>query len=381
MGTRNTAAFCIAATASGIVGIAFADKDDSIALGISLCLVGLGSGAQLCLQPVAELFEKSIQGVILATFSGLFQIAGLMFLILVNISSDRRKCFSPFAIVLFGLSCAAFILLPKDKFSKDVNEETAITLDDAEKEYVGSDSGIGSGSHDDEVDKNQEIPKGRDKDIDNVVESSSQDVKEKDLMDLMRTREYALLLVWFSVQLIALQYYIAAIGFQLERIGDDDGRYTSVFTIVYAASALISPFLGKIADAAGLGCAQAMATILSSASFFILSMEASISLDWHVVGMICYGIGRLMVFGMFFTNVGKRFGYTHFGTLAGSGLLVSAIVSLLQYPLLTMAAGGRERVVNISSGSLLLIQGLPYSYWLFRREGRNRYQQTQNAED
>jgi LAT3 family solute carrier family 43 protein 3 len=374
-GTRNTAAFCIAATASGIVGIAFADKNDVVALGISLFLVGLGSGAQLCLQPVAELFEK--QGAIMLTFSGVFQISGLMFLILLNITSDRRKCFIPFAIVLFGIAVISFILLPKDKFSKHVKEEKAIILDDVEEDNVFGGSGIDIDSgHDDDVDESQEISNGDDQNIDNAVDSNPQ--SEKGPMELMRTWEYVLLLTWFSVQFIPLQYYIATIGFQLERIGDDDGKYTSISTIVYAACALVGPFFGKIADSAGLGCGQAIATILTSVSFFILSLEESISLDLHVVGMICYGIARLAVFGCFFTNVGKRFGYTHYGTLVGSGLLFSAIASLLQYPLITIAAGGRERVVNISSGSLLLIQGLPYCYWLFRKE-RMQYQQAQNT--
>jgi hypothetical protein len=30
-----------------------------------------------------------------------------------------------------------------------------------------------------------------------------------------------------------------------------------------------------------------------------------------------YGVGRMLVFGMFFANAGKRFGYKNFGALAG----------------------------------------------------------------
>lgn len=192
-------------------------------------------------------------------------------------------------------------------------------------------------------------------------------------MDLIRTWEYFLLVIWFSVQLVPLQYYVAAIGFQLERMGDDSGYYTSMFSIIYASSAVFAPILGKIADAAGLGCGQGIATVLTSTSFFILSFEIAIPLDGHIPGMVCYGVGRMIVFGMFFTNIGKRFGYTHYGTLAGLGLIVSALFSLLQYPLIAIAAAGHETVVNITCGAVMVVQGLPYCFWLLRRE-RNQYQ-------
>jgi hypothetical protein len=117
-----------------------------------------------------------------------------------------------------------------------------------------------------------------------------------------------------------------------------------------------------------------------SSSFLILALGQAVSLDVHVVGMVCYGIGGMLVFGMFFTNIGKRFGYTHFAALAGLGLMVSAIASLLQYPLISMSAAGHEQMVNITCSVVLLIQGLPYCFWLMRRENREnkRMQNFQN---
>merc|ERR1712226_1266374 len=90
----------------------------------------------------------------------------------------------------------------------------------------------------------------------------------------------------------------------------------------------------------------------------------TISLNVHALGMALYGMGRLMTFGMFFTNIGKRFGYKYYGTLAGFGLLISAIFSLCQYPLIAAAAGGDERMVDIASGVVTLALGLPYCIWL-----------------
>ena len=64
-GTNRTTCFALFAVAVGLVGIAFCDSNDAIGLAISLCLIGLGSGTQLTLQPVAGLFPNR-RGTILA---------------------------------------------------------------------------------------------------------------------------------------------------------------------------------------------------------------------------------------------------------------------------------------------------------------------------
>ena len=55
--------------------------------------------------------------------------------------------------------------------------------------------------------------------------------------------------------------------------------------------------------------------------------------------------------------------------------MVTAIVSLLQYPLITLVTNGYARQVNIICGSVLLIVGLPYCLWLGIREKKDEQQQ------
>ena len=414
MGTRKTATLCVTAAATGIFGIAFTGENDSILLGISLFLVGLGSGGQICLQPVAGLFDDKYQGTVLASLTGAFQISGLVFLILMEISSDRKKSLGPFALSILGLVAIAVKILPTQNFSqkqKEVSRDVEV-MDPVERRGeksaleketpqplfqsngnnakdddhprscqadAESKAGVGADAEADaeagieaelgaQSNLEDTLHSSPDADDQNLISKMSTENEHKTLSDLIWTREYMLLVLWFSVQLTPLQYYVGAIGFQLERTGDISGHYTSMFSVIYASSAAVAPILGKIADTAGLGCAQGIATLLTSASFFVLSFEDAIPLDGHVIGMLCYGVGRMIVFGMFFTNVGKRFGFHHYGTLAGLGLIISAIFSLLQYPLITMAAAGHARLVNILCGSLLLIEGLPYCFWLLRRE-------------
>lgn len=170
---------------------------------------------------------------------------------------------------------------------------------------------------------------------------------------------YISLVAWFSVCLVPMQYYFGSIGFQLEEKGDDDGFYTSLFTIVYAVAALVAPLGGMFSDRLGLGWAQGDSTLFVAASFFVLASRGSFPVQ--VVGLVCYRVGRMFVFGFYFGNIGKRFGYAHYGTLSGIGLFLSAIVSLLQYPLLAAAADGHSVKASVGIGLVCLIL---YCVWL-----------------
>ena len=99
------------------------------------------------------------------------------------------------------------------------------------------------------------------------------------------------------------------------------------------------------------------------------------ALKGQTSGLVVYGIARMFVFGMYFTNIAKRFGYTNHGTLTGLGLLVSAVVSLLQYPLIALAVDGKATAVNIGCGASLLVLS-PYFFWLHRRENPTRMEAT-----
>ena len=121
--------------------------------------------------------------------------------------------------------------------------------------------------------------------------------------------------------------------------------------------------MGKIADLAGPETSQFIATLLVATSLFILSLN-QLSLQIQLTGVICYAIGRVGTFGMYFTSIGKRFGYVHYGRLAGLGLLISATTSILQYPLIYIAAEWYYEIhVNVISGFVILLVGVPYCTW------------------
>lgn len=183
----------------------------------------------------------------------------------------------------------------------------------------------------------------------------------------MTSAEYVGLLVWFSVIVTPSQYYVLSIGYQLEQKGDDDGSYTRLFTLLYGGSAMLAPLGGLVADKFGVGFGQCVATLLTAASFAIL---LSPSLGFlQALGMACYSVGRLFVFALYFSNIGRRFGFAHYGTLAGTGMLTSAVISMLQYPLFTAAIDGGIDEVNAACAAVVGAC-VPYTVWLSLRETR-----------
>jgi LAT3 family solute carrier family 43 protein 3 len=365
LGTRLTTCISVLLVAMGTMGLAFADANNGLSLAISLFFVGLGSGTQLTLQPVAGLFRSNVQGTLLTAFSGAFQISGLVFVALTAITSNRKVSFASFSALLLVLGVLAAFLLPKHQFEQ--KEKTIESAEDNVEEREGALEDALPSIGDKEVQKESsgsEISvSGADAESSPLeVTKTTVDEEKPGVVDLLKSGEYIWLVLWFSVLLIPLQYYVGTIGYQLEQRGDDDGTYTRIFSIMYASAAAVSPILGKFTDTAGLGAAQGVATILCAISFFMLA-SYDISLNAHTAGMALYGLGRMMVFGAFFTNIGKRFGYTYFGTLSGLGLLISGLASLIQYPLISISTDGRDSEVNIACAIVVLCL-LPYCAWL-----------------
>ena len=356
-GTRWTVLVAFIIVALGSFGVALSKPNDRIGLSISLFAVGFGSGVQICLLPVAGLFPK-FSGTIMASFSGAFQISGVVFLALCSGEISRK---TSFLILMMTILCLAFfsvVLLPTGKSfvldNDDDNDRNAVA--DNSNPAISTSGNV--------------IEQVKVKSDERAVAATTgrtliEHQKSLTVMYQMRSLEYILLSTWFSACVLPLQYYIGSIGFQLEEKGDEDGLYTSLFSIIYAASAIVAPLGGYLADKVGLAITQGLTTALVAVSFLFLTLD--IPLSGQVVGLAAYGIGRLLVYGMFWANLGRRFGFQNFGTLAGFGLFISAVVSLLQFPLIALAAEGYADAVNIGTAIMYLFLS-PYFIWLHRRE-------------
>ena len=354
-GTRVVASFCLLSAACGVLGIGLLDSNDPMSLAVSLFVVGLGSGVQLTLQPVAKLFPDHA-GSVLSSLSGAFQVSGLVFLTLSSLRLPRSVSYSGFSCLLLLTSVIALVILPEgvhfddevdDSLPSDVEEHEIVDPDDGEQDVAGT-----TCAADDSA----------------VSGNCERQIGTTSAWLQIRSLEYILLLGWFSINVTPHQYYVGSIGFQLEEKGDASGFYTDLYTILYGSAAALSPVAGLLADRLGVSVAEGTATMLSAASLFILSSKR-MTLDSQIVGLIANSLGRMITWGSYFAHLGKRFGYRNFGTLGGLGLLVSAIVSLIQYPLIALASDGRSSVVNQACAAGLLAT-LPYCVWLYVREKR-----------
>ena len=89
-GTRLIAQVSFSCVICGAFGIAFQSVSNEIALGVNLFLLGLGSGAQLCVQPVAQLFPKN-SALFMSGLSGAFQVSGVVYAVLVGIAKKTSE--------------------------------------------------------------------------------------------------------------------------------------------------------------------------------------------------------------------------------------------------------------------------------------------------
>mmetsp|Transcript_3036 Transcript_3036/g.4604 ORF Transcript_3036/g.4604 Transcript_3036/m.4604 type:complete len:554 (-) Transcript_3036:470-2131(-) len=400
-GTQRVTFVSFVLVALGLAGVALSDPSDGIVLAVSLFAIGCGSGVQICIQPVAGLFP-SYSGTILSSLSGAFQVSGVIFLVLCSGDGSRQPAFLMFTACLSVFAVFSLILLPKGKSfileednvdekstqqgqtkiddetarlnrSKNIYLEEINGLQSMQVEHVKTDVDYARMNMRQWRQKNMYLmylEEAKEEKYASGIKESSESTLVEDQQPLtalqqMKSLEYILLIFWFSVCVFPLQYYVGSIGFQLEGKGDDDGFYTSLFSVVYASSAVIAPAGGYLADTAGLGKTQGISTILLAASFLVLALDTHLYIQ--SIGLFLYACARMFVYGMYFSNLGKRFGFKNYGTLAGSGLLISAIVSLLQYPLIAAAVEGNADKVNFAL-VVVCLSLLPYCYWVHRRE-------------
>lgn len=356
LGTRFTCCACLAFVTLGAVALAAAGATEDALLTCGMFAVGLGSGVQLCVQPVAALFPERASTV-MSALSGAFQISGLVFLALTA-GDDREIGFYVFAACAATLFAACFVMLPNGQsFFETVADDVVV---------VAATTTAQSGDVDVDGEEDtaaEEKPSGA-RDAHARLEGLANGQTRG---EQMKSAEYFGLVGWFTLVVCPLQFYIAAIGYQLELKGDDDGHYASIFSAAYGSVAIFAAYGGRVADKVGCGVCQGLATLSTAISFLILALPKSAGLGVQVFGMLLYSFGRLFIFAMYFSNIGRRFGFEHYGTLCGLGLLVSAIWSLIQYPLLAWAVDSAPIGANMVCFAMMTVT-LPYTAWLARRE-------------
>ena len=194
--------------------------------------------------------------------------------------------------------------------------------------------------------------------------------------------DFIFLASWFTVILLPTNFFIISIGDQLEDMGDDDRSMTTGFALVWVLSTLASPLAGFSADVVGRGPTMTFAMACYGASFALLGVSGDrgggdgsgsgsgggVSLEAQWLTFVVFNVGRLWVFSMYFVSIGRLFGFAHFGTLAGTGLFMSAMSTPLAVPMLR---DGVDNGWGRSNAACVVICVACVSFtagWTWRRE-------------
>ncbi|KAJ1629847.1 hypothetical protein T492DRAFT_1007998 [Pavlovales sp. CCMP2436] len=184
-----------------------------------------------------------------------------------------------------------------------------------------------------------------------------------------RSPEYQLVLIFFASNVLPAQFTVGTIGVQLERKGDVNGVHTRAYSIIFASAALAAPLAGMAIDRYGFPPVMAAINAALAISYAVLMVPL---LSIQPIAYVAYSVGRVCLWALWFAYVAAEFGFKNYGKLAGGGLAIGAMFSLLQYAAL-------EAVVRLGGGDFLAINGVwcalscsmfAVIYELHRRERR-----------
>jgi MFS family permease len=358
-GNRSVCIVSLLCATGGAIGLALFDETNPRALTGAIFVLGFGSGTMVCLLPVAELFP-GFESSIIVTFTGIYQISGLVFFVLMKISENRLWPFLGYAILLVIVTFVSYFSIPKG-----VHYTDHITMDVGTKSNTQQSNSAGPA-----VQEETALPQVDEEQATEDAEPRGGFFEKYPVMRRVLDIEFLALCCWLGIMLTSFNYYVACIFFQLEEKGDITGKYGEIYLYFYGGVALLAPVAGMLPDRLGHGISEAISSVCFAMAFFILGSN-DISLNGQIAGFFCFSLGGMLIFGYFGAHVGGRFGYTYFGTLLGLGPLIAAVVANLQYPLINASANGYSRTVNFALGGIILALSLPYSAWIVSLEYRD----------
>jgi len=193
-------------------------------------------------------------------------------------------------------------------------------------------------------------------------------LRRRTFREQVGSRQYALLVLIFTVHLLQCQFLLGNVGTQLDEKGDD-GTARITFSACLSLTILVSPLVGHFIDRFGFVVSFAVINSIFLAISILLLLP---SLAAQYVMAVLNAISRVSLWSCFFSYTGATFSFYHFGKLAGGGLLLAATVSLLQFPLLDLTLGpfeGDFTFVNALFAAMSCAL-YPAIFWLARIEAR-----------
>jgi MFS family permease len=147
------------------------------------------------------------------------------------------------------------------------------------------------------------------------------------------------MLLFFGAHMLPAQATVGTIGAQLEAkdgTAAEAAAHTRAYSAIFAASALSTPVAGWAIDRFGFVPVMGVVNGMLALCYAVLMLPY---LDAQPVAYLCYSVGRVCLWALFFAYNAATFGFRHYGKLAGGGLAFGASLSLLQYAALEAVVG------------------------------------------
>jgi len=186
------------------------------------------------------------------------------------------------------------------------------------------------------------------------------------LWQMMISDDFVYLIIYYSFQLLFLQFYIMTVGTQTELVC---GKNLAVeFTIALYTVSASGILVGYTMDKLGFGFIVLFNTALSIAAALCITSHDK---EVLILGFVLYALSRTTTYSMFFSFIGINFGFLHFGTLVGMGMFISGCFSIFQYLCLHIIKydlANDYYWMNMFWALWCAVWGVLYALWLFSLE-------------
>jgi MFS transporter, LAT3 family, solute carrier family 43, member 3 len=356
---------------SGLVLMALADSQQfDVFVPAYVLLAFGGSVTMMCSFPASFLIMK-YQTAILAAISCLFDGSSAVFLVLYSIRSnygvERRDLFLMLAV---GATCVYLVLIALWHVNEKalLEDDEDLVQPEEERHLLPVFDRIES----DEYNATSDVRRVQRRKTQGLL------LVDQPFRKQVFTSEYGFILTFAVVQVLRANVFIGTTNKLLENYGDQafGFLYTKIFSFVLPLGFLFVPGIDYVVEKKGLSVSL---VVTNSLGVVYNAMLLVPSLTLQCLTFFVFTGFRAFLYAVMSAFTAKTFGLKNLGTLSGLMFTMCSLVSLLEYPAVTLSNtyfDGKLTVVN-SICMLLCVLLFPYTefYRAFerRRLGKLRF--------
>jgi len=187
---------------------------------------------------------------------------------------------------------------------------------------------------------------------------------DQTLKQSLLSKDFIGLTCFQCILALRLSYTLGTINTQLYALGDKTYLYSSIFNWIYTLGILFIPFSGWLLDTElYYGVA---ASVISGLGIGVFSLVPILGVQ--IITFIFVSFANVTVWATFYSVMAVRFGFKHYGSIAGVCSFIVAVFGVIQYGLVSITSKYLNNKYNyMSSAITALILPLFYYVYFLRR--------------